>query len=298
MSEPKKKLRLKRKLFLTLLYTVVIFAFVKAFQIFFQFPQVDVLKSSFPVMKFTDIKTPVKVVWEKEKPKAWLDIQKLPKRVYGAFIVSEDWEFFNHRGFDYNQIQESILEDLKTGTFKRGGSTITQQLVKNLYLEQEKSLLRKYKELVLSTELEERFPKMTILETYLNVVEMGVGIYGLTAAAQLYFKKTPYNLTAKEAAFVAMLLPSPKRYSVSYRKRELTRYARGTINNILRKMKAGGFISEETMNVELESPLSFEKIVPVVTPEEATQEMPLDETVQDENKSAENKDKSIDQPEE
>jgi monofunctional biosynthetic peptidoglycan transglycosylase len=291
MTEPKKKLRLKRKLFLTLIYGLVIFFFVKIFQIFFQFPNIEILATQYPQFKFTDIKSPVNIEWLKEKPKYWIDIKKLPKSVYGAIIVSEDWEFFNHRGFDYNQIQESILEDLKTGSFKRGGSTITQQLVKNIFLDQEKNLLRKYKELVLSYELEQRFSKLKILETYLNVVEMGSGVYGLSAASQAYFKKSPYNLSPKEAAFVAMLLPSPKRYSVSYRKKELTRYARGTMNNILRKMKAGGFISEEKLNEELSTPLSFEKIVPVVTTEEATQEIPLDETVED--KSDENPEQQL-----
>ena len=291
MTEPKKKLRLKRKLFLTLIYGLVIFFFVKIFQIFFQFPNIEILATQYPQFKFTDIKSPVNIEWIKEKPKNWIDIKKLPKSVYGAFIVSEDWEFFNHRGFDYNQIQESILEDLKTGSFKRGGSTITQQLVKNIFLDQEKNLLRKYKELVLSYELEQRFSKLKILETYLNVVEMGSGVYGLSAASQAYFKKSPYNLSPKEAAFVAMLLPSPKRYSVSFRKKELTRYARGTMNNILRKMKAGGFISEEKLNEELSTPLSFEKIVPVVTTEEATQEIPLDETVED--KSDENPEQQL-----
>jgi monofunctional biosynthetic peptidoglycan transglycosylase len=291
MTEPKKKLRLKRKLFLTLVYGSVLFIFVKIFQVFFQFPNIEILATQYPQFKFTDIKSPVNIEWFKEKPKNWVDIKKLPKSVYGAFIVSEDWEFFNHRGFDYNQIQESILEDLKTGSFKRGGSTITQQLVKNIFLDQEKSLLRKYKELVLSYELEQRFSKLKILETYLNVVEMGSGVYGLPSAAQIYFKKSPTNLSPKEAAFIAMLLPSPKRYSVSFRKKELTRYARGTMNNILRKMKAGGFISEEKLNEELLTPLSFEKIVPVVTPEEATQEIPIDETVED--KSDENPEQQL-----
>jgi monofunctional biosynthetic peptidoglycan transglycosylase len=286
MTEPKKKLRLKRKLFLTLVYALVLFIFFKAFHLFFQFPNIEILATQYPQLKFTDVKSPVIIEWKKEKPQSWIDIKKLPKSVYGAFIVSEDWEFFNHGGFDYNQIQESILLDLKTGSFKRGGSTITQQLVKNIFLDQEKSLMRKYKELVLSFEVEQRFSKLKILETYLNVIEMGTGIYGLSGAAQAYFKKTAYNLTPKEAAFIAMLLPSPKRYSVSFRKKELTRYARGTMNNILRKMKAGGFISEEKLNDELSIPLSFEKIVPIVTSEEATQEIPIDETVED--KSDEN----------
>ena len=164
---------------------------------------------------------------------------------------------------------------------KRGGSTITQQLVKNLFLEQDKNFLRKYKELVLATEIETALPKMKILETYLNYIEMGPGIWGLGKASRFYFKKSPRELRPKEAAYIAMLLPSPKRYSVSFRRRELTRYSRGTTNNILRKMKAGGFISEETLNLELETQLSFEKIVPVVTPEEGTQETPLDEVVEE-----------------
>ncbi len=277
----KKKLRIIRSLLLIAVYAAIIYAFVTIYNILFSIPQVDVMKTKYPVVVFKDTKSPIEITWSEDKPKTWLDIKKLPKRVYGAFIVSEDWEFFNHRGFDYLQIQEAIIEDLKTGSFKRGGSTITQQLAKNLFLESDKNLLRKYKELVVATEMEDNFEKMKILETYLNVVEMGPGIYGLSQAANYYFKKTAYEMTAREAAFVAMLLPSPKRYSVSFRKKELTRYARGTIHNILRKMKAGGFINEEAMNEALETSLSWEKIAPMATSEGFAQEMPLEENVED-----------------
>lgn len=251
----KKDLRLKRTILLVLTYGSVCYGLFFIYDFFFNLPDVKVVKDHYPIIQSLDQKK-----FEKEKPKNWVDVKTIPKKVYGAFIVSEDWEFFHHQGFDLPQMQGALLEDLKTGSFKRGGSTITQQVVKNLFLNQEKSLIRKYKELVLSTELEETYDKYKILELYLNIAEMGQGIFGIELAAQFYFKKHAKDLRPKEAAFIAMLLPSPKRYSVSFRKKELTKYAARIVDSILTKMEKGGFISEEMLNAELSTPLGFEKM--------------------------------------
>lgn len=226
---------------------------------FFYLPDPTILADQFPIPVIDKKEHTVEYKFDSEKPKTWIELKKLPPYVYGAFIVSEDWEFFKHKGYDYIQMQTALLEDLKEGSFKRGASTITQQLIKNLFLSKEKSLLRKYKELVLSVEIEESLEKKKILETYLNIVEMGVDLYGINNASQYYFHKPASQLEPKEAAFIAMLLPSPKKYSVSFRKAEMTKFARRSVNFILDKMRRGGFISEETRVLQTNSRLSFEK---------------------------------------
>jgi len=267
-----KKKRLKRTILLILIYLAIVWGLLFLFDFFFNLPDVKILKSHYPIIENLTTRR-----YQKTKPKDWLDIKTLPRRVYGGIIVSEDWEFFNHSGFDFPQMQSALLEDLKTGTFKRGGSTITQQVVKNLFLSQEKTLMRKYKELTLSTELEENFDKLKILELYLNIAEMGPNLFGLERASLFYFKKHARDLRPKEAAFIAMLLPSPKRYSVSFRKKELTRYADRIIVSVLNKMEKGGFISLELLNTELSTPLSFEKTKIA----ESIGAPPLDEMVED-----------------
>ncbi len=142
-----------------------------------------------------------------------------------AFIVSEDGTFYSHHGFDWDEMKNSVAKDLKTKKFARGGSTITQQLAKNIYLSLNKSLFRKFKEALLTMQLEKHFSKDEILERYLNVVEFGKGIYGIKPAAELYFNKSPAELTAAEGAFLAFLLPDPKKYSVSFQKHQLTPFA-------------------------------------------------------------------------
>jgi monofunctional biosynthetic peptidoglycan transglycosylase len=262
---------------MALLHLLLIWGMLWIYQTFFYLPDPTILKHLYPHTQVNTKEHTVDYEFKNEKPKNWAEIKKMPSYVYGAFIVSEDWEFFKHRGYDFVQMQTALLEDLKEGTFKRGASTITQQLIKNLFLSSEKSLLRKYKELVLAIELEETIEKKKILETYLNVVEMGPDLYGISQASSYYFKKSVYQLTPKEAAFIAMLLPSPKKYSVSFRKKEMTKFARRSVNFILDKMRRGGFISEETRLAETNARFAFEKDQ---TPLEVM--LPTDELVSEE----------------
>ena len=125
-------------------------------------------------------------------------------------------------------------------------------------MDKDKNLWRKLKELVLAVQLEEVVGKRKILETYLNVAEWGEGIYGIKAAARHYFDKEPSELNAREGAFLAMLLPSPKRYSQSFRAKKLTDYARETVDSILTKMTQAHYITEEQRASEATAPLTFE----------------------------------------
>jgi monofunctional glycosyltransferase len=160
----------------------------------------------------------------------WVPIEKISPNLQRAVLAGEDSNFAAHNGFDYNAIQraweeaqrEAQREAKQEGDdqsswipqmpdFKRGASTITQQLAKNLYLTTRKSFLRKGREAVITYYLERELSKRRILEIYLNVIEWGDGIYGAEAASQHYFRKPASNLTAREAAFLSAIIPNPRK---------------------------------------------------------------------------------------
>ncbi len=139
----------------------------------------------------------------------WVDPAHLLPHIRGAFVAAEDARFWDHRGFDAVQIARSLEIDLREGRMARGGSTITQQLVKNSFLHQRRTLARKLQEAVLTWRVEAVLDKNTILARYLNIVELGPGVYGLAAAAQYWFGKPAAHLSVREAAFLAALTPAP-----------------------------------------------------------------------------------------
>jgi hypothetical protein len=126
-----------------------------------------------------------------------------------AVLATEDASFFKHDGIRVSSLMASLQKNLETDEFTRGGSTLTMQMVKNVFLSHEKHLARKVKELILTRAVEDKFPKERILEVYLNVVEFGPGIYGVTRASEHYFGKYPGELNSLEAAWLASLLPRP-----------------------------------------------------------------------------------------
>lgn len=226
-----------------------------------EFPNVSALKAQFPVVHYRGKKLPPTVTLQKSRPASWAGLNEISAAAVGAIVVSEDWAFYRHKGYDPAQIRDAIHEDLEKGKFKRGASTITQQVVKNVFLEADKTLWRKAKELWLAIRLEEAVGKKKILETYLNVAEWGEGVYGIRAAANFYFKKSPAELLPKEGAFLAMLLPSPIRYGQSFRRKSLTSYATRTVDTILDKMTQAHYIEEEERSRAAASPLGFEASV-------------------------------------
>lgn len=207
-------------------------------------------------------------------PGDWVTLNKISKRLRGAIISSEDGKFYTHPGYDIEELQDAINDGVvKRKKNVRGASTITQQLIKNLYFQTDRSLWRKTKEMALTLWIEDIVEKDKILETYLNVIEYGDDLYGITDAARYYFKKDPANLNARESAFLAMLLPSPKRYAQSFRKKELTAFATRIINSILLKMQQGGYISTEEYFTSLDGRFSWEKYVEPQSPAEEAQEI-------------------------
>ncbi len=144
---------------------------------------------------------------------SWVPISKISPYLVKAVLIAEDDKFWKHEGFDYEAIQKAIEKDLKAKKYKVGASTITQQLVKNLYLSPEKSLIRKISEALITWRMEKVLPKKRILELYLNVVEWGEGIFGVEAASRYYFGKPSSQLTPQEAARLASVLPNPRKYN-------------------------------------------------------------------------------------
>lgn len=162
-----------------------------------------------------------------------------------AIVYSEDAAFWDHQGIDWDELQKSFEANLEKGRFARGGSTITQQLAKNVYLSSEKSLWRKAREAIIALRIERLYEKSFILERYLNVVEFGEGLYGIKPAAQFYFRKSPADLSIAESAFLAFLLPSPKRYAASFRQKQLSTFARKQTREIVDRLHRFKKISEE-----------------------------------------------------
>lgn len=142
---------------------------------------------------------------------SWRALDSLPSSLVRAFLVAEDGRFFQHHGFDVDRIGHALAVDLDAGRFDRGASTITQQVAKNLWLGHERTLGRKLEEAVLAWRLEQVLDKRRILELYLNLVELGPGVFGIQDAAERYFGKLPDELSSDEAAQLAALLPAPRR---------------------------------------------------------------------------------------
>lgn len=136
-------------------------------------------------------------------------LRRLPAHLVKGFVAAEDARFHRHNGFDRHQIERSLALDLHHAGVVRGGSTISQQLVKNAFLTRDRSLARKLQEAVLTWRLEAHLGKRLILERYLNIIELGPGIHGVTAAARHWFGKAPADLDPRESAFLITLTPAP-----------------------------------------------------------------------------------------
>jgi monofunctional glycosyltransferase len=186
----------------------------------------------------------------------WVRYERIATTLRRAVLVAEDSTFFEHEGVDLEQLKESVEETIETGRQLRGGSTITQQLAKNLYLSPTRNPIRKLRELLITRKLEAALTKRRILELYLNVIEWGDGIYGAEAAARTYFGKPAASLSAEEAALLAGAIINPRVHSPSRPTARLRR--RQQI--ILRRMGA--------VTPPAESPATPEPAAPESSPED------------------------------
>jgi monofunctional biosynthetic peptidoglycan transglycosylase len=171
---------------------------------------------------------------EPKRVQDWVPIDRISPNLARAVLAGEDHRFFTHDGFDYEAIQKAAEANWEAGEFKRGASTITQQLAKNLWLSESKNPVRKAKEALLTRSLESNLSKWRILEIYLNVIEWGDGVYGAEAAARTYFNTSASRLSPSQAAHLAAMIPNPRTVynprknprSVRRRQRVIERYMR------------------------------------------------------------------------
>ena len=156
----------------------------------------------------------------------WVSYERISPNLRHAVVVSEDSRFWEHEGVDAAELRNAVKESFEEQRLTRGGSTITQQLAKNLYLSPSRNPWRKVKELLISLRMEKVLGKKRILEIYLNVAEFGERVYGAEAAAQHYFGKPASQLTREEAALLAGCLPNPRRMNPANPSRTLKKRQR------------------------------------------------------------------------
>lgn len=176
--------------------------------------------------------------------KQWVSLKTMNKFFTYAIITAEDGRFYDHVGLDPVEIINSVKANMKAGSYKRGASTITQQVVRICFLRRDKTLWRKMRETVGALVLELILDKDEILEWYVNLVEFGPGVYGIKAASYNYFGTHPTYLTLTEGIQLAMVLPSPSIWSRSLRQKRLTSFGRSRYLQILRGMRGAGYVSE------------------------------------------------------
>ena len=176
----------------------------------------------------------------------WIALDQISRDLLYSIVLSEDGDFFTHQGIDYDALQAALAENIKRRQWAYGASTISQQTAKNLFLDNNKSLSRKFQELIATRRLEQALSKNQILEIYLNIAEFGPDIYGVKAAAEYYFSSSPKQLNAAQGAFLALLLPSPRRYHYSLVSNgNWSPALRKKMQRILRDMRFKEFISAE-----------------------------------------------------
>ena len=180
------------------------------------------------------------------RTQSWVPISRMSRHLVHAVLSSEDQKFFGHQGVDWEAIEKSAQEDRKKGRLARGGSTITQQLAKNLFFTTHKSLVRKVRELIVARWLEDDLSKRRILELYLNVIEWGDGVYGAQAAAQRYYGKPASALDVDEAAGLAGMVPNPRTINPRVDPRRFARAQR----RVLWLMAHAGYLSRSGLGAE------------------------------------------------
>ena len=239
-----KRVLLKSLLLAAILATVVYF--------YLALPDVSVLKNRNPqtsaLMELRDQENRAKKL-RVSRQQIWVPYARISDHLKKAVLLSEDASFFSHNGVDIGELKEAFKRDLETFSFKRGGSTITMQLARNLYLNPEKTPLRKTKEIIIAWQLEQTLPKTRIFEIYLNIVEWGRNIYGAEAGSRHYFDKSAASLGPLEAATLVALLPSPR----TPRDKSILQRR----NLVLARLAKTGHISEEEYHRAKEIPLFY-----------------------------------------
>jgi len=180
----------------------------------------------------------------------WVPYDGISPMLRRAVLIAEDDAFYSHDGLDWNEIKSAARKNLEAGRIVRGGSTITQQLAKNLYLGASRTPARKIKEAIIAGRLEHALSKRRIFELYLNLIEWGDGIFGAEAAAQRYFGVPASDLSARQAILLAAVIINPRRYSVLGTQKRIDR----RVAIIAGRMRRRGYISEDDYLVAMGRP--------------------------------------------
>jgi penicillin-binding protein 1A len=259
VPERRVPLRVRVLLFAPLLCILVVVACIGALFIYYTFLFPDPLslrpKTTGALLRIVGYDgSPVA---ERGVSRAFVPLDMLPAHVPAAVVATEDRRFYDHPGLDAQGILRAALANLRAGRLTQGGSTLTQQLAKNLFLSPERTLSRKAEELVLALWLELRLSKSDILELYLNRVYFGAGAHGIEAAAQRYFAKSARELTIAEAAIIAGLLKAPSKYAPTAS--PTLALARGRV--VLEKMRETGAITADQERAAVSEQIRFSALM-------------------------------------
>lgn len=183
-------------------------------------------------------------------------ISLIPDHLIWAVVVSEDAGFFVHKGVDFQELDAAVKDNIKKHKL-RGGSTITQQLAKNLFLNRDKTLLRKFREVLLAIELDATLSKERLLEIYFNIIEWAPGIFGISQASYYYFGKQPYQLTPIESAYLASVIPGPAKYHYMFLSKNVTENWYKSLYRILIIMNETGHLSTDDYFDSIQQPIVF-----------------------------------------
>ena len=241
--------------------TTLLIGFIGILAIYYTFtdelPDVRVLKSFEPstvTLMYSDQDQLIAELYLEKR--IVVPLNKIPTQLKQAALAVEDANFYRHMGIDLKAVFRAFLTNMKAGRVVEGGSTITQQLSKTLFLTRERSLARKIKEAILSIRMELIFTKDEILEMYLNQIYYGHGSYGVEAAARTYFGKSVQNLSLDEVAIIAGLPKSPNNYS-PYRN---PKRARSRRNHVIRRMAQEGFIKSNEAKQAMKKPFTLGEV--------------------------------------
>ncbi len=202
---------------------------------------VEKIRSTSQVLTIYDKDNNISAYLDGGQTRKNVSIEAVPKHVINALLAIEDIRFYEHNGIDIKRIFGAMINDISSGSLKEGGSTITQQLIKNSHLSNEKTFIRKIHEAILALQLERQYTKDEILEMYLNYVYFGRGAYGIQAAAQMYFGVDVQELSVSQGAMLVGVLKAPSKLAPHINMEKAIERR----NNVLFQMKKYGFISDE-----------------------------------------------------
>ncbi len=211
-------------------------------------------------MEFREAEWQQEGLYDKTISQKWVPLRNVSQNLIKAVLIGEDDKFWQHEGFDYRAMERAIEKNILAKKFKMGGSTISQQLAKNLYLSPSKNPIRKVKEAILTWRLERTLSKRRILELYVNIAEWGDGIFGIGQAARHYYGVSPAKLSAQQASKLAAILPNPILFSPT----GSSRYVHNRSSIIYAIMRKRGVVVPDYKEVIMESPMDTTAVDSVV----------------------------------